>query len=378
MRKIIIVLLLFWGCREKYVSSVAPTFTGYLVVEGFIDLAGTTTIGLTRTQKVADSSIAYETKAVVSIQGQNGINYPLAETARGMYTGSYTLPGNSSYRLRILTTAGKEYLSEYSPPRTTPAIDSITWERNTAGVRFSVHAHGNPSQEKYYQWKTEETYEYHATYYSRFKWLIKFGAVTDIRYYDPINMYNDTTTFVCWRTENSSALILGSTQNLSDNLIQQPLLQVPAASVKMSVLYSLNIKQYSLSKKAFEFLENMKKNTQLIGTVFDPQPSEIPGNLYCVTTPGEPVIGFVEVTQEQQRRIFISAAQVPDWNFKRNCLQMRVGIGDSIANDLYGYDTSYLPIDGRPGPGGFAIVTKDVCVDCRRAGGSTKKPPFWP
>jgi hypothetical protein len=48
---------------------------------------------------------------------------------------------------------------------------------------------------------------------------------------------------------------------------------------------------------------------------------KISGNIHCLADPGEVVIGFIEVTQEQVKRIFISNSQVPGWNYDPGCVE---------------------------------------------------------
>src|SRR6478735_33285 len=158
---LLLIIIMAAGCREKYVSPATSPVTGYLVVEGYINPAGTTSIQLTRTTKLSDINTVYERRATVSIQNQLGQNFPLTETSNGVYTAALNLVTNTNYRLRIVTTAGKTYQSEYTSPKSTPPIDSISWQRNSDGVQLSVHAKGTPNHEKYYHWKAEETFEYH-------------------------------------------------------------------------------------------------------------------------------------------------------------------------------------------------------------------------
>ena len=67
-------------------------------------------------------------------------------------------------------------------------------------------------------------------------------------------------------------------------------------------------------------MQKMKKNTEQVGTLFDAQPSQISGNFKCLTNPGELVIGFVEVTEEQTKRAFIYNSQVPGWSYNMICM----------------------------------------------------------
>jgi hypothetical protein len=123
----------------------------------------------------------------------------------------------------------------------------------------------------------------------------------------------------------------------------------------------------------------MKKNTEQIGTLFDPQPSELSGNIHCLTDPNEIVIGYVEITQEQAKRIFIYNNQVNGWNYQAGCLQIIVDNNlDSIAK--YGRDR-FPTVPFALSPLGsilqFYAANNETCVDCTIRG-TNQKPAFWP
>src|SRR5690606_41864672 len=75
----------------------------------------------------------------------------------------------------------------------------------------------------------------------------------------------------------------------------------------ISVIYSFLTRRSSdlLSELAYNFMVMMKKNSEQLGSVFDPQPSQLAGNMSCITDPEEMVIGFIEVAEEKAKRIFI-------------------------------------------------------------------------
>ena len=68
----------------------------------------------------------------------------------------------------------------------------------------------------------------------------------------------------------------------------------------------------------------MKKNTEDIGSFFGPLPSELKGNIHCLTNPEEPVIGFVTSSAATQKRIFIDASQVSNWLHYYSCEELFV------------------------------------------------------
>lgn len=380
MKKIfffLVAVMAMAGCREKYVSPAVSPTTGYLVVEGFINISGPTTIRLTRTSKLADTTTIYEKKAIVSIQSQSGNNYPLTETTNGIYTGSPVLPTNTSYRLRIAA-AGKEYVSAYTSPKSTPAIDSVTWTRNADGVKISSHAKGNASQEKYYQWKTEETWEYNSDFPPKYKWKYdSTRTVVGVIEIDPSLPGSEPAEIKCWKTENSSTILLGSTENLTDNIVNPLLVSIPAGSVKLSIMYSVNVKQYSISKDYYEFLNKVKKNTEQLGTIFDAQPSDSKGNITCTTVPNEIVVGYIETMQEQVKRIFIKSTDVPLWGYQTDCvmevidLTMQKGAGLGAIDTINAIPIAYVP-------GNSITFVKPYCIKCTKRGGTVKKPAFWP
>ena len=102
------------------------------------------------------------------------------------------------------------------------------------------------------------------------------------------------------------------------------------------------------------------------------------GRKFTLTDPNEIVIGYVEITQEQVKRIFIDNSQVADWNYDPGCFAIEIDNSpDSIAK--YGYNL--VPtIPGNVSPLGGIIsfyASTPRCVDCTLRG-VHQKPYFWP
>jgi len=145
-------------------------------------------------------------------------------------------------------------------------------------------------------------------------------------------------------------------------------------------LYSINLKQYAMSQDAYLFMQKMKKNTEQVGSLFDAQPSQISGNIKCLTDSNEPVIGFVEVTDEQTKRIFIYNSQVPGWSYGTACQQYLI---KNTVDDMNKYGSGLYPtvpnvIDLLTGnPVDFYAANMESCMDCTTRG-VNRKPTFWP
>jgi len=371
-----------FGCKEKYESPVESPTTGYLVVEGTINSGrGNTNIRLTRTTKLSNKTIIFEKNAQVKVEGENNVAYTLPEKTTGNYSvDNLNLPNNQKYRLRIKTTGGKEFLSDFVEVKKNPPIDSISWKRESdGGLQLYIETHDDQNKTLYYQWEYTETWEFHSAYTSVLKYIYLNNAPQSVTYYNPVTHSSDTTIIKCWQTDFNTNLLLGSTVKLNKDVVYLPLVAIPPQSWKLTVLYSVIAKQYTWTKEGYEFLDKMKKNTEITGSVFDAQPSELKGNIHNVADPLEPVIGFVNICNVEEKRIWISSSQIPDWGYKMNCLYIEVennpdSIGAKASDKLPISPVMEDPRSGRILT--FSAAPRD-CVDCTLRG-TNKKPAFWP
>ena len=145
----------------------------------------------------------------------------------------------------------------------------------------------------------------------------------------------------------------------------------------IGIRYSVNVKQYALTQAAYQYWDIIRKSTQQTGTIFDPQPSQVLGNIHCTSNPSEPVIGYISVSYVTEKRIFIDTHQLIDWQYVVPGNDCQQGATDQDANDF----TKYNYFDSTFGPwyysGGQIVIVKKDCIDCRRRGGSSVKPGFW-
>jgi hypothetical protein len=386
-KKIIVPLFVIFaiaGCREKYVPTLKEPATGYLVVDGFINSGpGPTTITLSRTTKLSTGQIQYETRATVSVVGKlNTTAFNLPETAtKGIYSiAQLNLNPADQYRLRITTVAGREYLSDFSSVRRTPAIDSISWAEESDGVHLYGNTHGTQEPVGYYQWKFDETWEIHSSFITRLKvYYDAFGVADHVGYRDSATRSDDFSIFFCWRNDTSKNILVTSTQALTKNVVANfPLRIIRTNAEELSVRYSINAKVYSISKENMKFLEQLRKNTELLGSIFDAQPSESTGNIHAVNNPSEVVVGFVEVTEEKVRRTFIAQTQLQNWRYNSGCPRE-----DNIRNGPpLLISTSEMPTqvskwnEAHPQLMDSVYTAPTICVDCTLRG-YNKKPSFW-
>lgn len=367
-----IIVFTVIACKEPYEPDIISSDNSYLVVEGVLNAgSGPTSIRLSRTFKLDDTArLRGEQNASVMVEGKDNIIRQLTMTADGIYTSpDLGLALNQEYRLKIITANGKEYLSDYVVAKKTPPIDSIGFVRNEKGVQIHASTHDNSNNTRYYLWDYDETWEIRTFYYSSYKY--ENGVVLPR---DPI--LDDVST--CWKYGKSSNILIGSSASFqTDAIYRAPIAFFNNGDEKLAVRYSILLRQYALNKKGYEFYEMMKKNTESLGSIFDAQPSEIRGNIRCTGDPYEPVIGYISASDAEEKRIFITQAQLGGWIFRQNCESYNIANHpDSIAA-AYGTGLSiYSAIMMGPFITGYNVSSLP-CVDCRKRGGSLIKPSYW-
>ncbi|WP_207431053.1 DUF4249 domain-containing protein [Sabulibacter ruber] len=370
------ILLLLGSCREPFTPELEPSEANMLVVEGYINLGqdAVTTIKLSRVQPVTKQTWEQrERGATLMIEQEGGSTYPLQEDSAGVYVSDpLNLPVQANYRLRIQTKDGRKYSSALVSGKESPAIDNIIWKWDPDGLGIYANSKDTQGNTQYYQWTYEETWEIHSPYWSK---LVYRDRSMHVRPYE-----ESAKMFICWGSAKEKDILIGSSANFSKDTISFPVTKMPHRSAKTKVRYSILVKQHALSKQEFEFLEAMKKNTSNLGSFFDPQPSELTGNIASEANPEEIVIGFVGAYTTSEKRFFIKREELPPFDMGEECPPIKVvAVPDSLHK--YFDSGSYIPIDS-------TIVFIDdkpvlafegrfgICVDCRTKG-TSERPDFW-
>ena len=352
------------GCKQTYDPPVIANPPTSLVVEGFINNGPDSTyFDLSHTYKLNDSTGTIpETGAGVSIQGSDNSSYSLSEVGNGLYGANLpALNPTTTYRLFINTTGGKQYASDYVPIVTDPPIDSVNFIRNNTGVNIYVNTHDPTNTAKYYRWEYQETWEFHSAFYATLQFLN-----------NQLVNYSPNTIATCWAGYTSTRIILGTTTQLASDVVYRlPLVSIPLNAEKLSVKYSILVKQYAITENAYNWWSILQNNTENIGSIFGVQPSTDQGNIRCLNDTSEQVVGYVSAGNTNSQRIFITSDQVFPWDYLSPCTTQTVAL-DSVA---FYYTEGIWPIDLTPDQS-HAIESYRSCIDCT-LGGTNIQPSFW-
>jgi hypothetical protein len=302
---------------------------------------------------------------------------PLYEKYPGTYQTDSLVSGipGISYSIEINTEDGKMYRSEPELLRPPVFIDTVYHETvirqeigydfDLFGYEFYVDTKPATEDESYFKWELEATYHYQSDFTIR--WYFN-GALH--WFHGPDSLYN------CWKSYSVGSIFVAGTHTLSEPVIQKyPFHFVSTESRELSVRYSLLVKQRTISKSAFEYWEEVRKQNGEDPSLYATQPTFIRGNVYNISDPEEMVVGYFMAGSIDELRIFVDRPP-PD-------VPMRYPICNLTEADFEAYgdmgmmDPVNYPLYAIETPGGRRALPHQGCVDCRRKGGTIQKPDFW-
>ena len=368
------------SCISAYEAVDMEDMSGLLVVEGVILEEGTK-ITLSRTVRLNESlypgylfeGVNYATIHVID-EAYNVVAVAEQESNWGPYIvkEKFSFVPGMKYALDI-EVYWKHYQSAFVEPVNTPEIDSVSWnlnDDNSIDIMVSTHDPGNATL--YCLWDFEENWELRATFFGRARYdpitqsVIQQSLTGDNRYY-------------CWASDHSKSLLLSSSEKYSDAVIKEHRIHtLQPGNHRYSYLYSINVRQYRLSREASVYYNNLQRNIEDSGSLFAPQPSEITGNIRCLSDPEETAIGYIFASKTATSRLFIPMEELRLNRFEGlpDCSDIEQQFSDpSVA---YYSEYGIMNTDGREG---FIYISRQ-CVDCteRRGAGmpDKTKPDFWP
>jgi hypothetical protein len=328
-----------------------------------------TKVRLTRTVNLSDSvNFTPELGASVQINKRTGGKHTLTETGEGFYESNFEVNLDEMYQLEI-SIGSEKYLSDFIPVLHAPAIDSVNWRTDELGVSIHVSTHDPSNQTRFYLWRYTETWEFRAAFQSSF--IFENGSY--------IYRLPEQDIYHCWHENNSSEILIGSTNQLNKDVVSDlPLLHIPDRSEKLLQKYSILVEQTAITGEAYDFWQQLKKNTESLGTLFDPQPSQVKGNIQGSN--GQPAIGYFMASTTSKKRMTVALDDLPSAHrflaesalceedtvllaglpkFEPKSFNLVVGVYN-VFGQLIGfrYSTHY-------------------CTDCLLQGGTRTKPEYW-
>lgn len=373
------VIIIFLGCKKTYNPNLKDSDKGVLVVEGNIDPGNDSTfVRLTRTVNVNDTAtIKVENSALVTVEGSDNTSRVLSFKTSGFYVAAgLNLNIGADYRLRIKTTSGEEYLSDYVQAKRSPVIDSLTWNLDTIGLHLNVHTHDPSNATTYYRWDCVEA------------WMIRMPFYAEVMYANGIirpALWPQDNMWECWTYDSTESLILANSEALSNDIISyKEIRTIPYHNAKINWQYGILTKQYAIDKQAYDFFTLMKDNTENIGGLFSAQPFELKGNIRSVKDTSQYVLGYITCSTVSKEKRTITGPELVYWRSHDplKCEDSVIVVKNNLADLRFYFDQlKYMPYKPVYDLMGVLIGYQSAqppCVNCRVLKNTTPvKPYFW-
>ena len=381
---LITLSFLFSSCVEEYKlpSKVVNEYESEIVIQGRI-LAGEESIIYVSYTTPFNQEIPTPIvrNAQVSVVGQNGYRSEVAkyEPENNCYViDTQNIDKKILYAVEVKVD-GETYQSEFLKVLDTPSINEVTYKENEDGISIHVTTLVNEENSRHYMWGYEEDWEFH-TEIDLARTTGKVPVYNE-RIYPLVNLY-ENLYYYCWMHRISRNVYLYSTEELTENSVKDvKLLDIPINDIRISYIYSILVKQWSLSEAAYYYYKTLKLYTEESGGLFTPMPTEIQGNVICVSNPQKRARGYVLASNVVTKRLFVYESDFKKLHSEyENCYMEEPSKFTGIDSwpervDRYGY----VALTPQGYINNESILYSPECVDCRKTKGATKKrPDFWP
>ena len=313
-----------------------------LVVEGQItNEAPPYTIRLTYTGKYSgpdgqNPASQFADVAQVNLTDDGGRSVRLTWFGQGTYrTTDTTFRGRvgRSYGLSITLASGKRYTTKLEKMPAVPVIDSVSAKlaRSKSLVKpfatdYSVNTSDPAAEKNYYRWTG-------------------YGYTTRLSVGVPCSLGSpNKCNYRCWTLVSTDVVNVYSDEAINGNPLRNRfVLQLPVYAEGPQLV---EIQQYGMTQANYQFWKLFQQQNARTGSIFDPLPAPVVGNVINADDPTDRARGYFAVTSVSRKRLrqpgippavfypavlsFISSQLIPD--------------GDCRAS--YGYNSPVIEPEG--------------------------------
>ena len=289
-------ILLLAACVKETKPPIRAT-KPILVVEGLL-LTDTTPCKVSLSYSGAFNSYGYLesntiTDAQVFLKNDTHDSILLTNNGNGDYTDEarqMTAAVGHSYSLSIYLSNGERYASR--PEKVLPVSKDFDIDSVGIAFPFNIELHGAnvlirtqdpPDETNYYRWLT-------TGYIPRKSLGIPCGSTTNCRMF-------------CYQYFEDHYINI-----LSDQKVNGSEIRFQRASTTPFYWHGkhyLTIKQLSLSRQAYQFWQSYKEQTERSGSILDPLPASIAGNIYNANDSSELALGYFEASDVISKKIVV-------------------------------------------------------------------------
>ncbi len=393
---VVLGIYLLEGCIEPFEPDVSE-YDSRLVVDGlFSNSNEPSRVFLSRSFGLDQEEPESISGATVVIEEDTGNSVQLTEINPGEYLSNPDMlrgiPGRS-YRLLINLPDGQRFESDWELLKEPSPIGTIRSEfeeripdeigaRPVRGIQFYLSTEDPLSNTVYYRWEWVQTYIYNLPH-PRFIEVDFLDDSPNGRVDVRSLTGSDFEGFQCYKTERSAEILTATTENLTkDEVVDFPLNFVTDERSQLYLRYTLLARQYAISQDYFEYLRRLEQVNETTGTLFDPIPDELFGNIKAVDQSEVPVLGYFGTGGVSELRIWVDREDLPRGFVAPpgpSCSTDTIPLIFSElyekllspSNVLYDYQRNFIGT-----PIGF-LLSQPECTSCADYDATNIPPEFW-
>ncbi|MEL6590969.1 MAG: DUF4249 domain-containing protein [Bacteroidota bacterium] len=278
------------------------------------------------------------TGAKVEVHDDRGEIVEFVDGGDGYYQAETQAIVGRSYQLRVRLSGGEEVYSRVEAFREAAPISNISGEVETVeslnafnnvvtkqSLNLKVGASLPAGERTYLRWRSWGEYEFRES---------SPGALTTKWCYVPDII-------------DLNQLTLVSSAELDGNALREQTILTTDYNHRFAYMYCFHVEQLRISEAEYQYWRQIELLLNRDGSLFDPPPGNVRGNLYDPQDEAKQVLGYFSVAGVAYKRQFISR------------------------------DTTKVYVDDRC-RFRFGSPTPDACIDCLTLNGSsTQRPDYW-
>lgn len=291
----IIAFIFTFGCIENFNPEIDPGLTDLIFVDGRLTNNSPAQVKIGRTVKFGETSEGESIVDATITLLQNGEVFDvLNHSAGGTYQGTKLGSLNQTYELEIELNDGRIIHSQPQTISPGPEVGDLYLDRvekdilgvnggvsRVQGLDVNLYLNDETTDSRFFRWKLDGTYKFTTGPRSCY---IRYGFGSH------------------FKIEESK---------VSEKVLLTKTLIFLQGTHEFSEGFSLEVTQYPLSPQEYNYWKQIDDQKSNQGSVFDPPPSTIIGNLNFVGD-SEKVLGFFSASASTSKRIFIEPSAFRD------------------------------------------------------------------
>lgn len=343
-----IALIFLWitSCIDPLDIRI-PIYEKLLVVDGAVyEGPGPHEVKLSYSENLQSSRSEFRdadpvSNAEVFILTSDGEEFQFVEDEPGIYRieeGVLHASIGKVYQLRIRSVENQIYESTLQRLESAGVIEDLRFEfvrdviyipdtrQNQNGFVVTIDSRAAQGSNGFLRWRYTGTFEINTQPERRIK-VVANPSGLPIEVPDPLEcsgyIYTDSLPGViiqtanciccsCWIDEDDGKVKLSNAQFANAKIFNNiKIAVIPIDVWRFYTGYSIEVEQLSLSEDVHQFWKEVQSQQQGSGSLFQPNISQIKGNIRNIQRPEEPVLGIFSASAIVRRRIYIDRFDIP-------------------------------------------------------------------